>query len=470
MLKTLHVKNFKGWKDTGNISLAPLTIFFGTNSSGKSSIGHFLMMLKQSASSSDRKTVFFSGNDLSAVDVGLPKDYVYKSRLSEGIEYSYHWDVPRVNTITNTVTKAKIDISSLSFESQVALNEKTENMEVKNMQYTVFPASGDAFSLTMSKSATQGSRAYSVSDKGYNLTRNLGRPWGFPSPYKFYGFPDEAVAYFQNADILSELNLQQELLFSNVFYLGPLRRKASRLYVWDGSQPDSVGPDGSSAVTAYLAATNDKTARYNFKWKSPTISFGEVVAKMLKKMGLVYDFKVERIAENRQEYDVKIKVKEYSEWADILDVGTGISQVLPVIIQLFYAPNNSIIIMEQPELHLHPSAQAGLADVIIDAIHSRKDGEPRKIQLIIESHSEHFLRRLQRRIAEGTLEQGEMRAYFANNESEPATLEHLDMDLMGQIRNWPKEFFGDIDGDIIAQTDIALIRRIKMKTKDELLS
>ena len=56
--------------------------------------------------------------------------------------------------------------------------------------------------------------------------------------------------------------------------------------------------------------------------------------------------------------------------------------------------------MEQPEIHLHPNAQSALADVMIDVINSRENGADRNIQLIIETHSEHFLRRLQRRIAE----------------------------------------------------------------------
>lgn len=59
MIKNLRIQNFKGWKDTGVVRLSPLTVFFGANSSGKSSIGQFLMLLKQSMESSDRKAVFF---------------------------------------------------------------------------------------------------------------------------------------------------------------------------------------------------------------------------------------------------------------------------------------------------------------------------------------------------------------------------------------------------------------------------
>ena len=55
MLEHLRIRNFKGWKDTGPIHMAPITLFFGANSSGKSSIGQFLLMLKQTIESADRK-------------------------------------------------------------------------------------------------------------------------------------------------------------------------------------------------------------------------------------------------------------------------------------------------------------------------------------------------------------------------------------------------------------------------------
>jgi predicted ATPase len=112
--------------------------------------------------------------------------------------------------------------------------------------------------------------------------------------------------------------------------------------------------------------------------------------------------------------------------------------------------------MEQPEIHLHPKAQALLADVMIDVINSKEDGEDRNIQLIIESHSEHFLTRLQRRIAEVAGEKpissSKVSAYFAHFGRTMARLEPLDIDELGNIRNWPENFFGDTMADVVART------------------
>ena len=207
-------------------------------------------------------------------------------------------------------------------------------------------------------------------------------------------------------------------------------------------------------------------------------------------------------------------------WVELPDVGFGISQVLPVLVQCDYAPEGSIILIDQPEIHLHPYAQSALADVMIDVI------KKRNIQLVIETHSEHFLRRLQRRIAEDELSQDKVSAYFANinnvvplDEVEPkiseerrkllkdkdilsandlvrvplgtllevpgvgkaraedlqeiaqkniearrAKLEPLDIDKFGNIQNWPENFFGDEMGDITAQARAAMEKRMQQHT------
>ena len=69
----------------------------------------------------------------------------------------------------------------------------------------------------------------------------------------------------------------------------------------------------------------------------------------LKEMGLIEEFRIESISDQRQEYEVKLRTKLSEDWVDLPDVGFGISQVLPVLVQCFYAPHNSIILMEQPK-------------------------------------------------------------------------------------------------------------------------
>lgn len=104
-----------------------------------------------------------------------------------------------------------------------------------------------------------------------------------------------------------------------------------------------------------------------------------------------------------------------------------------------------------------------MADVLISAVQAYQDGSARNVQLIVESHSEHFLTRLQRRIAEDIIKPSEVAVYFCRNTKDGAVLEELDLNLFGEIRNWPKDFFGDQMGDLSARTIAAQRQRLKLQ-------
>ncbi|MBF0096957.1 MAG: DUF3696 domain-containing protein [Magnetococcales bacterium] len=459
MLKHLRIRNFKGWKDTGDIVMAPITLFFGTNSSGKSSIGQFLMMLKQTAESSDRRAVFFPGDENSAVQLGSFQQMVFSRDVSNKIFFQYKWDCTNKIEFSDPISQSSYSGKFMVFESEVSLSSKNQtNLIVEQIKYELL---NDSDQHILSISMDRKNDKYKVKSDTYKLTRKLGRAWPLGSPLRFYGFPDEVVAYHQNADFVKDLNFRQEILFRSIFYLGPLRTKTARLYSWNGIEPDSVGYAGQNTVAALLSAQDRKIGikKGNNNKASPSQLFEAVIARSLQNMGLINDFKVDRLHEQRDEYEVKVQVGHSNTWVDLPDVGFGISQVLPVLVECYYAPAGSIIIMEQPEIHLHPSAQSALADVLIDVVQSRENGKDRKIQLIIETHSEHFLRRLQRRIAEGVIPLEHVSAYSASVTDSSSQLTPLDIDAYGNIRNWPPNFFGNEMEDITRQADAAMERR-----------
>jgi len=464
MLKQLRIKNFKGWKNTGAIRMAPISLFFGANSSGKSSIGQFLMMLKQTVEASDRKTVFYPGGKNSAVQLGSFQEMVFHRDPKNKIAFDYRWSLSEPLKFKDPLSGQMFSGDNLSFHAEVGLGDKDQHtLVLDHLKYELMEE--DAASLSIGMERKSDTKAdYRVDATRYPLKRKQGRAWSPGAPVRFYGFPDEVVAYHQNADFVQTLNLRHEKLFRSICYLGPLRTKAERLYSWTGSEPESVGYSGENTVAAILAA---RSRKISLGYKRPAKPFEEIIAIKLKEMGLIEDFKVNPISEQRQEYEVKVRTKGSKDWVDLPDVGFGVSQVLPVLVQCFYAPAGSIILMEQPEIHLHPNAQSALADVMIDAINSRENGVDRNIQLVIETHSEHFLRRLQRRIAEDVVSQEKVAAYFANIDRTPAKLEPLQIDLSGNIFNWPPNFFGDEMGDITAQAKAAMKKRIQSAVKPE---
>jgi predicted ATPase len=216
-----------------------------------------------------------------------------------------------------------------------------------------------------------------------------------------------------------------------------------------------VGWSGERAIEALLAAKDRKISPGPRKHAWPS---QELVAAWLKQMALLDSFDARSIAEHRKEYEVVVRTRGSSEEVNLTDVGFGISQVLPVIVGCFYAAPHSTILLEQPELHLHPAVQSEMGDLFIEAIHARQGGVDRSIQFIIESHSEHFLHRLQRRMAEGGLKQEDVALYFCKNGVGESLLEPLDLDPCGNITNWPDGFFGDDMGDLVAMTEAAAKR------------
>jgi len=158
-----------------------------------------------------------------------------------------------------------------------------------------------------------------------------------------------------------------------------------------------------------------------------------------------------------------VRTHAASSEVKITDVGFGVSQVLPALVQAFYCPPNSTIWMEQPEIHLHPQVQAELADVFISATQARENGRERHVQLIVESHSEHFLNRLQRRVAEGTVAADDVAVYFCRRAGAEVELEPLRLNEFGEIENWPENFFGDEMADIAGRTLAAMKRKSELR-------
>lgn len=449
MITELRVKSFKSWEDTGTLQFAPLTGFFGTNSSGKSSILQLLLMLKQTVESSDRRRVLHTGDNFSIVDLGTFSDLIHGHKSDTSLQISISWDLSKTLKVKDPEQKDKnlFEIKALKFD--VEIREESGSPIVGRFSYafdnTVFGMEPEA------KKSNKGK--YDLLSKPYPQSRQQsGRAWPLPSPIKFYGFPDEVNAYFKNVGFLSEIVLELEGLFGRTKYLGPLREYPKRIYTWAGEAPSDVGRKGEFAVAAILAA------REKGKYISPgprkkKRSLEETIANWLKEMGIIESFSVMQIGEYRKDYEVLVQKTKQSPKVLITDVGFGLSQVLPVLALCYYVPEGSILLLEQPELHLHPSAQSWLADVFIDVVKNRQ------VQVILESHSEHFLRRLLRRIAEEKIPVEETKLYFCDMKNSGSKAERLDVDMFGDIRNWPKDFFGDEMGDLTAKTEAAMRRQ-----------
>ncbi len=127
------------------------------------------------------------------------------------------------------------------------------------------------------------------------------------------------------------------------------------------------------------------------------------------------------------------------------DVGVGLSQIVPVIVALL-DPGGPLVALEQPELHLHPRQQAALGDAIIKGM----TATPNRV-LLIETHSEHLILRVLRRIRETTRKQAlsgqsltpdQLRIQYVRREGSVSRAQTIDVDVNGDLVDpWPDDFF-----------------------------
>ena len=141
------------------------------------------------------------------------------------------------------------------------------------------------------------------------------------------------------------------------------------------------------------------------------------------------------------EYRWKIIKANYGEFilhdiekgfdVNIVDIGFGISQILPIIVACVQS-KEGILAIDSPEAHLHSSVQSEIADMFIDASKEKK--------LFLETHSENILLRIQRRIAEKKFNQDDVALYFIENKQQSVSCKELKISAEGDILDPPDEF------------------------------
>jgi AAA15 family ATPase/GTPase len=107
MIRKLSVQNFKSWKQTGELRLAPITGLFGGNSSGKTSLLQLLLMLKQTTESSDRAQVINLGDTGSLVELGTFSDVLFAHEKESSLAFQIEWDLPSISRISDPEHKGR---------------------------------------------------------------------------------------------------------------------------------------------------------------------------------------------------------------------------------------------------------------------------------------------------------------------------------------------------------------------------
>jgi len=189
MLTHLQIRNFKAWRNTQPIRLAPLTVFFGSNSSGKSSINQLLLMLKQTVQSPDRRMALHLGDKKTAIELGTFWDVVYAHQNNERIGFELEWHLPNEIKLKNQSELGK----SIKFSSEIGLaGGERQDLVVYQMSYQI---SDNGLTIAMKREHDNPNQ-----DK-YSLTTSQlvpAKSASLPHPIHFYGFPSQVTARYEN--------------------------------------------------------------------------------------------------------------------------------------------------------------------------------------------------------------------------------------------------------------------------------
>lgn len=425
MFTKLHLTNFKAWKDTGELALKPVTMLLGTNSSGKSTLIQSLLLLKQTVQSPDRTVhLNLGGDEINDLFNFGGFDDVLSQSAEAPRQFSVAFDFERGGSAR--IGEGCFECS-YGKTSSGSVAVQTMTLRTGESEFRVVRRDKGAFSVFVDDEA---------------LPRVKGRNY---APERSIALSADAIAALDKEGQLAEdlsLAIRREL--EGINYLGPLRRKPERDYPWNKTKPGEVGSDGRAAIDALLASALTKGEGQN-----------EVVAgvsKWLARMKVAQRLEVRQQGRSSR-YELVIHRDGVA--CNLRDVGIGVSQVLPVLVLAYFAPAGSTIILEEPEIHLHPLAQSVLAELFVEV--SRQ----RKVQFIVETHSEHLFRRLQTLVAGRKVANDAVAMYFVERRGKSAHLRELLLDEYGRVVDWPKDFFGDALGETREQARLMFERKQK---------
>ena len=162
------------------------------------------------------------------------------------------------------------------------------------------------------------------------------------------------------------------------------------------------------------------------------------LSEALQTLGLTWKVDTKQIDDTQVEVRVgRLKSQGNSKSTDmvsIADVGFGLSQTLPVVVALLVAEPEQLVYLEQPEIHLHPRAQANLAELLVDAAN-------RGVRVVVETHSELLIRRVQSLIAEDKIAAEKVKLHwFSQDDNGFTKVTTAELDETGAFGDCPEDF------------------------------
>jgi len=490
-LKAIKSSNFKSFQSL-YFNLKKINIILGPNNSGKSNILRLLMLLKQTFTSSLKAVLLLNGKIL---NFGSYKDITFKQNNNEisvdlvfkqftcSFLYKYEKREKKIilrkfeikDAKKNSLFSSDIEMNmiKLSGENHNKLIEEFNQKKAESIKYL-------KEIIDKEEDFKKNSRLFIDLDKfmkrlktfdlkleidqndfipEIKYTQKFEIVHRFLDLYEYLIIRLEKIKYenieqflsvsqdslkiinkiIEIEEILVSLKSKLQKIFTKIYYIGPIRNYPERYYPIIGEIAGDVGSRGE--YTPQLLKS--------IKERSQNKIYEEKIKIWFHEFEMARDISIKRY-DDIPEY-ISIMCKEFYSNINVnlSDMGIGTSQILPIIIEGYLIEPKSILLVEQPEIHLHPKAQSTLGDLFIDIANENKT-------VIIETHSQYLFQRIQRRIAEGVISNKEVNFYYVSMTKEGSQIKSLNLDEFGYFESLPDGFFDNDYQDSVKQFNESL--------------
>lgn len=380
-LRSISFSSYKKFKDETNVEIRPVTVLVGKNSSGKSSICKLFPLLANSMTPTAISPLMFESNGISLgtsfSDISHNGDSV---GLSFGLKFSHGIDI-NVNLVSEDLNQSVM----------------IERYELKK--------NNEEYILTFDR-------------KNRKYTSNFQR--------EAFELIDFSGIYHE--ELFKKAGVTDDDIYIDVDYIGPFRVLPQRVYHSRGF--DLTGRVGVLGENAYHELyTNFVLAQQVSEWYLE--NFG---------VALSVDW-IESLKGAFQIHMLKKLSGNAVNVVNIVDEGQGMSQVLPIVVRCNMKEEDSIVVVEQPELHLHPKAHASLGHLF--AITSKNNRQ----NYVVETHSENLILGLRDAVVDPAINftPEDIKIYFVDEDEEDgsAYLRPITIDDDGMLSDWPTGVFNE---------------------------
>lgn len=436
-LTGLSVRGYKSIADDLRLELGHLTVLAGANSSGKSSLVQPLLMLKQTLDVSyDPGVLLIDGANvqLSSADQFLSRVPGLKSPRSFSIGLEHGTD------FTVTVRYRQGAQRGFRIEEQNLVNRSLSLTLTPGMKHEQIakqlPPEFKRLLQIFARSGTKRAKkpaSWTVTQERCFLHLALEHPVRKSKLIIRSVIPGLDTHHF-------------EQVIRDLIHVPGLRDMPERTY------PMPVAVARSGTFEKYFASV---IAYWQSERKTGKL---QALNKSLRALGLTWKVEAAPVSDTRVELRVGRLPRSYRGGArdlvSIADVGLGVSQSLPVLVALLAAETGDLVYVEQPEIHLHPSAQFILAGVFIEAVN-------RGVQVIVETHSALFVLGIQTLVAEGQLEPELVKLHWFHRTPTGHTfVDSTALDDTGAFGDWPVDF-----GEVFMDAEHRYLRAAEKRLK-----